>query len=649
MILFTGGSACFTPSLHSSSMESLSNLPLQRLSARNCKITQINAQFLQEYRSTLTKLDLSCNPLKDSLYQITSGVMHSQLSTLLLDHINKDPLPDKTYCPWMQIPQYYLAPLKTVPLKILSVQANQLGAYSNLNVKDYLPGLIYIDASQNDFNNSVFHVAQIYNGQVIDTSTTTIFHNGKIQPPALRYVGLRSLTTAIPCGQTNDDYFNCNEESYLFLDDEYYWDFNNDPTIMDRHVIIEMKTTFEEKLSEHPSLWFCLLDVECVINEFISMSYDRRTSGKIYATDDAINSTLRYLWDDTGGQLSELINFFITHRFLLVNLTTLDLANNHFSNSDTKHESMLCTDMKNYRNNLATLELSGSAFGFVPCRRISGYPYLETLRCNHCDVSGWFPDLFSGLPLKHLSFSAATSIGGNIRNDMNGSVFGAASALEILNISSLRDGIFYFNDANILKHNTKLRTLDLQDNKLNSWNITIISNHQLSMIDLRGNEINYISELFRMELTAQYNKTNLQVFLQGNDADCSHVDYVEWLLTSPAVADSFKLLCVNSQQPIKSIFDTTALDVSSSPPITAQPNNVELIVIGCCAILTVLALVGIVFNYRYRFLYLYIRHFRLTKIIKDIEGSAPITVYASHSSQFIDNIAGEQTELIIPF
>ena len=194
-------------------------LPLNRLSARNCGILEIDAAFLQNYRSHLRKLDLSCNHLKSFLSEITRGVAHSNLTVLLLDHINSTPALGQSYCPWVNISVDAYSLLQTIPLMVLSVQANQLGAYSNLNIRKYTPLLKYVDASQNDFNDTSFYVTQVYDGQEIDEPTNTIFHTTQMQPPALRFLALRSLTTPMRCGQVDKSYFDCNADSYLFLED----------------------------------------------------------------------------------------------------------------------------------------------------------------------------------------------------------------------------------------------------------------------------------------------------------------------------------------------------------------------------------------------------------------------------------------------
>ena len=154
----TGGAACSIPSMNISRMSNLLHLPLNRLSARNCGILEIDAAFLQNYRSHLRKLDLSCNHLKDFLSKITRGVAHSNLTVLLLDHINSTPALGQSYCPWVNISVDAYSLLETIPLMVLSVQANQLGAYSNLNIRKYTPLLKYVDASQNNFNDTSFYV-----------------------------------------------------------------------------------------------------------------------------------------------------------------------------------------------------------------------------------------------------------------------------------------------------------------------------------------------------------------------------------------------------------------------------------------------------------------------------------------------------------
>ena len=328
------------------------------------------------------------------------------------------------------------------------------------------------------------------------------------------------------CGQVDKSYFDCNADSYLFLEDNYYWDLNHDPDIVDASLLREMISA----AFNMTEAWICVFqekNLDCMIKVFQSISVDRMERNEYFPTDNAVNRTLTYIWEKTdGGDPRKIVEYLYSSRYVLVNLTTLSLSHNRWSNSDLQRESRLCIDIQNYLNNLATFELSGAVFGFVPCRRISGFPYLTNITCNDCEISGWFPDLFSGLPIKHLHFARATGLGSVIRDDINGDVFGSAPGLEVLDISGLKDGIMYFSNAQILTSHPYLSTLNVANNLLSSWNVTIESNPNLQTLDLQNNDIKTIPPQFRNEIDLQYHKTGLKLFLQRNLVNCRDKAYV---------------------------------------------------------------------------------------------------------------------------
>ena len=241
--MIIGGEGCNIPSLTEHTYRSITRLGLKRLSARNCNCSQVSSSFLQKFQSTLQKLDLSCNPLRHSFANIVTGISNSNLSVLLLDNINRIPKPGELYCPW-NITSANLRPLKNAPLKIFSFHSNQLGDYGDLKLQLYAPGLIYLDVSYNNFHGPT-------NLLVVDTNKGEISHNSSLahhityQPLGLKYVGLRGLiTTTPPCGIPPKYRIHCNDDSYLFLDDKFYWDANHEPDIVDFRLLRDIRRAY---------------------------------------------------------------------------------------------------------------------------------------------------------------------------------------------------------------------------------------------------------------------------------------------------------------------------------------------------------------------------------------------------------------------
>ena len=86
-IFISGGQGYNIPSLTSSGYYSITQLPIERLSARHCNISRIDREFIQAFRKTLKKIDLSCNLIQPGFTNITTGLSNSKIHTLLLDNI----------------------------------------------------------------------------------------------------------------------------------------------------------------------------------------------------------------------------------------------------------------------------------------------------------------------------------------------------------------------------------------------------------------------------------------------------------------------------------------------------------------------------------------------------------------------------------
>jgi len=208
-------------------MSPLSSLPLKRFSARNCRVNSINQEFLKSFTNSLLRLDLSCNPLKEHFSEIVNGIANSKLHTLLLDHIN---IPEKTtdFC-WWGVGNDDIRPFSTIPLQVLSMQANHIQTPATLNLREYCQGLLYLDISQNELNHSSLQVSSSAEGQKLSSSVKALFFNIELQTPLIRYIAFRGMTKDYSCDGHNyySDLLDCNQDSYLFTEDRFDWNITH--------------------------------------------------------------------------------------------------------------------------------------------------------------------------------------------------------------------------------------------------------------------------------------------------------------------------------------------------------------------------------------------------------------------------------------
>ena len=195
------------------------------------ELSSCGANVLLIRPQALKNIDLSCNPIQPGFANITAGLSKIKIHTLLLDNIYRIVGPGED-CSWLDLTDQQISPVKSTPLRSLSFQANQLGAYTDLKLRRYCTGLIYLDVSLNSFYDTLFHRYNVIEGQPIEAGARSIFHTVYFQLTSLQYIGLRKLSRQ-PCDLINNAYLNCDKDGDLFFNDDHYWDFNINPNIMD--------------------------------------------------------------------------------------------------------------------------------------------------------------------------------------------------------------------------------------------------------------------------------------------------------------------------------------------------------------------------------------------------------------------------------
>jgi len=314
-------------------------------------------------------------------------------------------------------------------------------------------------------------------------------------------------------------------------------------------------------------------------------------------SNEAVEFTVRYYWDRIHTLLSRGLNFY----FVPAHLTTLAVDYNDFTLSEDvrrNEASSLSSNFEMYLNNLETITASYSQVGFISCSNITGYQYLSKLVCIDCSIVGWSHDFLTNFPVKTLVFSK-NKFGEKLRNDITGELLGGAPALEELHFGNQEGGILYFSDFHFFSHHPNLTHLDLHGNELHSWNITISKNLKLNYLNLINNNIHYIEEAFRNEFDNQSLNNNFFVDLTGNSVLCSnnesHVNYIHWLITSPAIKCNSQFYCYGLDMTISDYYDSLAVSTST---YSSRGQSEQLVTISVAtAIVAVLVLFLIAMMY----------------------------------------------------
>ncbi|KAF6021714.1 hypothetical protein EB796_019979 [Bugula neritina] len=625
--LSIGGSDCDVPELTDISMSPLSSLPLKRFSARNCRVNSINQEFLKSFTNSLLRLDLSCNPLKEHFSEIFNGIANSKLHTLLLDHINI-PEKDTDFC-WWGVSNDDIRPFSTIPLQVLSMQANHIQTPTTLNLREYCQGLLYLDISQNELNHSSLQVSSNAEGQKLSSSVEALFYNIELQTPFIRYIAFRGMTKDYSCDGHNyyPDLLDCNQDSYLFTEDRFDWNITHNPDIVDIHVLTKIKKYLHVKCSQDIFTFLLCLHEENVI--YYATDYIRK-EGIDYVSDEAVDFTIRYYWDRVRTLLSGGLNF----HFVPAHLTTLAIDYNDFTLSEDvrrNEASSLSSDIEMYLNNLETITSSYSQVGFLSLRNTTGYQYLSKLVCTDCGINGWSGDLLTNFPIKTLELSK-NKLGEKLRNDIDGELLEGAPALEELYLGQQSGGISYFSNFNFLSHHPNLTHLDLYGNELLSWNITISKNFKLIYLNLINNSIHYIEEEFRNEFDNQSLNNNFYVDLTGNTVLCSnnesHVNYIHWLLTSPAVKCDSQFYCYGLDMTISDYYDSLAVSTSTDSSCGQSEQLVTISVSTAIATVLVLFLIAMMYFNRHSLLLRFYQNKLLSSTAEECKA------FASHTNGF---------------
>lgn len=447
------------------------------------------------------------------------------------------------------------------------------------------------------------------------------------------------------CGKASEAVTDCSQDSDLFLSDSYDWDVNFEPDIIDFGVAREMYKAFI--VSDKTVFYACRKSLtECLVEDLTRISAMREEEGKIVATPEAIRRAVYRLTGSDGifypgiNHIEYGIENFMFNGQLLSNLTTFLLGDIFITNIEVENNfDPLCSNYLLYDNNLVTIDMSGATLGFFPCRNFTGLKYLRNFICKKCFTTGWHPDLFRDIQIEQIDLSGTKGLSERIQESRGGGIMSTVPSLVTLDMSSL--GISHFSDVEFFSKNQNLTFINLQNNRLISWNVSVAHNEQLKILYLQNNSINTIEEKFRDQLSSLYRQNNLKVYLAGNQVAClsNNCDpYITWLVYSGVVADAHLITCRSSSDYISLKHMCNKTQQTHTEDSKLADSEIAIIVVGVSLTLALIALFSIIFNNRYAIKYCLMPH----RPKKDPGTRKQKTiVYCSHSATMTEAIAGK--------
>jgi len=575
---------------------------------------------------TLSKLDLSCNPVHDSLEDIIQGVRESPIKVLILDYINQKKVDN---CVW-NIIDPVLRPLLTTNLTMLSVQANQLNTSRNIDLRTNIPYLLYLNLGLNDFQGTTLNPND---GISIDD---ILFYTLNLQLPRIRYLGFQSVTESRRCAEYSSALLDCNKDSELYLEDHFDWQEIRDPDLLEISTQLDFISENGWELYQiYSTSVRSRSDKRKLIYDLFWKWFANKTGDLSFITPKAVYNGIDFLLSlpqndilvymkqylRSNPELSsflQIFNFDLWHeimntsldnayRFMQTNLTTLDLRYNNLlvGSSTPQAANGFCSNIKMYPNNMRIFDLSYSKVPYFFCTNFTGLKFADTVRCAHCSLIRWTPGLFEMLPVKYANFQA-NNLGAAIRNDTSRQLFGGAIHLVELNVADQNDEIVYFADQNFFSQMPNLTSLDVSHNGLIAWNVTLRFNPRLANLNLEGNKIGYINATYRTEFDMLWrNTTNFTVILGDNPVRCdtcdnSTLDYLHWLTTSPAVDNSTFFQCIGGTAVTNFIQNCTYPDNSAEELAERNRNEIVMVsVVTAVGVLVILLILGLIYNNRW--------------------------------------------------
>lgn len=201
-------------------------------------------------------------------------------------------------------------------------------------------------------------------------------------------------------------------------------------------------------------------------------------------------------------------------------------------------------------------------------------------------------------------------------------VFTKLKQLKAIDLSSNRiRGLTY----NLFKNQSKLETLNLSDNSMKIFNMSIKHMTRLKFLDLSRNHfLNSFSDNFTSAIDdIKKHQPNLTINIMGNQLECSceQLETLKWFLLNQ---NMFKYFINNSCiLPNKTTISFRSLKPIVSELIKTCPNYFPLIMIvfGIVSVVMAIIIGGIVYRYRWKIRYMYytFRSNNQLPVSKDIE------------------------------
>ncbi|XP_067669419.1 toll-like receptor 4 [Haliotis asinina] len=303
-------------------------------------------------------------------------------------------------------------------------------------------------------------------------------------------------------------------------------------------------------------------------------------------------------------------------------------------------------------NSVKSLDIShnGVSFWRGPVYGLSNLEILD-LSSNYCSkVSANFFDTLMNIRFLNVSNNYL----GDAFTDSNFTrVFSSLTKLENLDLSANRFRILH---PTLLINNTNLMYLNLSQNSISNFDLDV-GNINLTLTILRMNEIRNIAKSTRDMFDAIDKRNHLTVDLSDNPLDCScdSIDFLEWILKTRVNFQNFNTYtCMGESSKLVPLNE----DTINTKKETCK-SFAGVVIGGLCfvAFFLFVTVVGLIYRYRWRIMYLYYMVRDRYNLLTHEDGvgrqfiSDAFISYASEDRDFVDtlcnNLEGQGQRLIV--
>ncbi|KAK6187914.1 hypothetical protein SNE40_005835 [Patella caerulea] len=292
--------------------------------------------------------------------------------------------------------------------------------------------------------------------------------------------------------------------------------------------------------------------------------------------------------------------------------------------------------MKFAENKVKTLDLSTNILNkwHGP---VLGFENLEwlSLTNNYCDEI--YFDFFSGMTNLHTLHIGSNFLAFNFEVDVNGSIFQPLGKLNTLDISDNKITVL---PRKFLNAQTKLKHLDLSNNKMKKWTLDVDNMHDLEFIDLSNNSLSTLPSSLRWFGDKQHGRGNdltINMLGQTLQCTCENIRFLEWMKTNTTqFVRRNEYMCEDTDGKMISL-DNLEQVVLNLEKQCASWTVMVVVLTSSLLVLLIVVVVGLLYRFRWKLRYLYYltrsKYRRYMAVSGAVENSFEFNAFVSYADE----------------